>query len=259
MFWYLQHVVQHHVYTNDKGDVDLIHLSPLGRLSPSARWKWIHSFNVVWALVFLPIVTTLSETIQYPVRLWLAYCRGTLSGQKVLRGCSDKETFLFSSLKKRVLFLLAMAIPIVLYAYMYGAFGFRVAVAPWVTTGIYFFLVTQVSHLQEECQDSFLEDVDESTGKKAMSWSIRQVMHTVDYNSSSTITNLLTGGLNTQSIHHLFPSIHHAHYIALGPILEPIIARHLEAEGLVAPARSSFLHAFLSWITWMNKLGRSDV
>eukprot|EP00418_Pyrodinium_bahamense_P093825 CAMPEP_0179046714 /NCGR_PEP_ID=MMETSP0796-20121207/18827_1 /TAXON_ID=73915 /ORGANISM="Pyrodinium bahamense, Strain pbaha01" /LENGTH=118 /DNA_ID=CAMNT_0020743143 /DNA_START=18 /DNA_END=370 /DNA_ORIENTATION=+ len=36
--WYLQHVVQHHIYTNDEDDVDLYHFLPVCRASKLTSW-----------------------------------------------------------------------------------------------------------------------------------------------------------------------------------------------------------------------------
>jgi fatty acid desaturase len=251
VFWYMQHVLQHHVFTNDKGDVDLIHLSPLGRLSPLARWKWFHRANALFAVTFLPLMTSFAESMHYPLRLLRAYMRGDLDRAKVLSGCTEKAAFMFGSLKKRLLFGLALGISLSLYLYVLVIHGVVAAATPWVVAGAYFCIISQVSHLQEECQDPELEVRHADSQRKVRPWSHRQILHTVDYNPHSSLVNILTGGLNTQSIHHLFPTIHNAHYIALWPRLAPIMAKH----GVLVSQRSSIFAALVSWFHWMDKLG----
>merc|ERR1719162_1897225 len=54
--WYIQHIVQHHVYTNDEDDVDLYHFLPVCRCSRFS--KWCPTFALQWLSVFLALPTS---------------------------------------------------------------------------------------------------------------------------------------------------------------------------------------------------------
>jgi linoleoyl-CoA desaturase len=59
----------------------------------------------------------------------------------------------------------------------------------------------------------------EETGIIKNNWPVQMLESTTDYLSKSRITNFITGGINTHTIHHLFPGICHVHYVRLTQIL----------------------------------------
>jgi linoleoyl-CoA desaturase len=63
-------------------------------------------------------------------------------------------------------------------------------------------------------------DIVTEEGTIEEGWFIHVFKNTIDYSRNSRLANLLFGGLNTHLVHHLFPSVCHAHYIALSDILE---------------------------------------
>lgn len=55
------------------------------------------------------------------------------------------------------------------------------------------------------------------------SWSVHQILTTLDYSTQNRVVNFWMGGFNHHVAHHLFASICHCHYPALTPILRQII------------------------------------
>lgn len=55
------------------------------------------------------------------------------------------------------------------------------------------------------------------------SWSVHQILTTLDYSTQNRMVNFWMGGFNHHVAHHLFASICHCHYPALTPILRQII------------------------------------
>ena len=47
-----------------------------------------------------------------------------------------------------------------------------------------------------------------------------------DYGYYSHWSSLLSIGLNNQTLHHLFPSVHAAHYPALSELVKPVLIKH---------------------------------
>merc|ERR1712232_162050 len=57
--WHIQHVVQHHVYTNDDDDVDLYHFLPVCRVSRITNWA--KQYGLQWLSVFFVLPPTVGH------------------------------------------------------------------------------------------------------------------------------------------------------------------------------------------------------
>jgi len=65
-----------------------------------------------------------------------------------------------------------------------------------------------------------------SAPKDADEWCAHQIAGSADFGLDNRLLTSLTGALNHQVAHHLFPSISHVHYPALAPRLEAVFARY---------------------------------
>jgi len=81
-----------------------------------------------------------------------------------------------------------------------------------------FMMVTQISHIQSECQT--VDVVEEPDYFK------RQARTSLDYSTSSRVVAFLTGSLNVQSIHHTLPSLSNVHYVDLYPKFHALCVKH---------------------------------
>jgi linoleoyl-CoA desaturase len=72
------------------------------------------------------------------------------------------------------------------------------------------------SHFSDEAHFQNLD----ANGYLPHSWSIHQLMTSVDYHAKSLWANLVFGGFNAHAAHHLFPSVSHIHYPAIFRIIE---------------------------------------
>ena len=70
---------------------------------------------------------------------------------------------------------------------------------PWAVTGAIWTVMTQVSHVQEDCQRPRTGDPDDY-----FRW---QIESAVDYSVHSELVPKLTASLSLQSMHHVFPSV----------------------------------------------------
>jgi linoleoyl-CoA desaturase len=112
---------------------------------------------------------------------------------------------------------------------------------PWFLASLIFIVVTQISHIQENTLDIPPEE------KKKMHWSINQVYSTVDYSQESRLVGFLTGGLNTQILHHLIPGVSSSHYPDLYPEFRKICKKH-DVKIMENPSFLSSLRCYLKWI-----------
>merc|ERR1719375_1226503 len=59
--WYIQHIVQHHIYTNDEPDVDLYHFLPICRTSRLS--KFCPQFAYQWLAVWMALPTSVCHLL----------------------------------------------------------------------------------------------------------------------------------------------------------------------------------------------------
>jgi fatty acid desaturase len=71
-----------------------------------------------------------------------------------------------------------------------------------------------VNHLTEDCT---FPDGDLPYDKR--DWAVLQVMTASNFATSSYFWTAISGGLNFQIEHHLFPGINHTHLPAISPII----------------------------------------
>jgi len=89
---------------------------------------------------------------------------------------------------------------------------------PWATCGAIWTVMTQVSHVQSDCQLPPTGDADDY-----FRW---QVESAVDYSIGSELVPKLTATLNLQSMHHVMPSVCGCHFHELYPEYAEICRRH---------------------------------
>jgi cytochrome b involved in lipid metabolism len=86
-------------------------------------------------------------------------------------------------------------------------------------------------------------------------WAVMQVTTTIDYAHDSWLTTKLTGALNYQVVHHLFPEISQAHYMDIAPIVRKTCAE-FQVPYVVLP---TFWDAFKAHLKHLRQLGASDL
>ena len=190
--WTRQHSISHHQYTNDKKlDYNSFRLKGLVNFTNSGKNWFQRNFQGIYVWPLLP----------FP---WI------LLNFKFREIINDG---LFACLL-RVLFLLRIFVnPIVRYGLFHGlSMGF-IAMLFGATLLSYVF---NLSHHFVGVSRKNLEPGDD--------WYKHQAISTSDY--GGTISSNITGGLNIQIIHHLFPKTNSIHYVALQPIIEKVCKKH---------------------------------
>jgi len=95
------------------------------------------------------------------------------------------------------------------------------AAYPAMIFSLLFMLNTQLAHLNHETEG-------ESPEPRADCWYLHQLATTVDFAQGSAMHWLVSGGLNLQVMHHLFPTVDHCHL----PELCLIVKRVCDAHGV---------------------------
>jgi fatty acid desaturase len=76
---------------------------------------------------------------------------------------------------------------------------------------------------------SHISDVAEYYDEKSLlkeEWAILQVKTSVDYAHGSWLWTYLSGALNYQVVHHLFPGVSQYHYPKIAPIVMEVCKKH---------------------------------
>lgn len=143
-----------------------------------------------------------------------------------------------------VLWLWAVSVPISsLYAYGLSPKFLLFGIFPSIVASILFMTVTQVSHVQRETQMPHATD-DPDFFK-------RQAKTSLDYSCDSNVWSFLTGGLNTQSLHHVLPAVHSSHYCDLYPKFRDVCIRH----GCPPPQEQNISAAIVEHLAYVYSLG----
>jgi len=205
--WKHQHNIGHHAYTNGTQDPDASTGWPILRLSPYTRWLWYHQYQHVYAWFLYWFVS-----FRWQMNDINALRRGHYSqaASVPLYKITKSELIIFW-LTKLGFFLWAVVIPTYFHGLVHGITGWMILN---FVSSIHFALQFTVNHFEEEL--IFPEDGEH----KETDWAKLQVLTTCNYGVGSKLAEILSGGLNYQIEHHLFPTLSHPHYAQISPIVQ---------------------------------------
>jgi fatty acid desaturase len=207
LMWYHQHVIGHHAYPNvGFKDPDLAHAPALMRVHDSISWKSSHKYQMIWT----PIIWTLGATLYMTV----------VPFKTLLKGNFNRSVFVSLS-KKRTLQHIFGRFVVASSLWLWPWFVFPAWQALiWCTVPMFihsfcFMACTQMNHLTQ--QNIQMEDSN---------YSKHQVVTSHSFSPYSKLLFHLTGGLNLQIEHHLFPTVNHCHLPQLHFIVKTCCAKH---------------------------------
>lgn len=209
--WYMQHNVLHHTYPNIDETDDDIDIPFLLRMSPHQPRHWFHRFQHLYVWILYAFATIFWVTSKDFVMLDKYRQRNILK---------EKNEYL-----KR---LLNIAIWKVIYFGYLLVIPLSVMETPWYLTlsmfvlmhligGILLSMIFQPAHVF-----SGSEFIQQDENKIARSWHKYQLQTTTNFKLNPFLT-WLSGGLNYQIEHHLFPHICHVHYPAIAKIVKQTV------------------------------------
>ena len=239
--WKIKHNIIHHTYTNIEGVDDDIANGFLLRQTPHQRWRPIHRFQFLY-MFFLYAISTIVWAFGTD---FLKYFTKKIHKTPINR-IGWKEHVLFWASKAAYVFVYAL-LPMYLLGWEAWLVGFLIIHA---TMGLALSIVFQLAHAVEKT--TFY---DASEGDKAFptEWAVHEIKTTANFAPTNKVISWLTGGLNFQIEHHLFPHVSHVHY----PALSKIVRRQCEAFGLPYHYYPTMGKAILSHISLMKTLGES--
>lgn len=242
--WYIQHVVQHHVYTNDEDDVDLYHFLPVVRTSRLTGW--VKTFAMQWLSIFFVLPTSVGHLMFVVPSDLLSGQLDAITGKRRYDQCENLEDFVARHRLTIWLEFLFCFGWIVLNVYFQGLTAAPRLIVAFMLSSWLFIVVTQGAHLQEPCHVK--------KGDFNKSWAMRQTATSVNFRPDSLFWNIATGGLNMQSLHHVVPVVGSSHLMDLYPKYKVICQKH----GVDLKEASSIVTFFGGFLSWICELAKED-
>lgn len=240
--WKVQHNVMHHTFTNIEGFDEDIHSSSSLRLSKHSPLKKVHRFQHIYAF-FLYCLMTIARVFRDFGQLrgynktGVTQKMGTTPAREMTRMIITKAIYLFV---------------IIGFPFLFSGFSWWLIVLGFLvmhfTAGVFMSTVFQMAHIVEEAS----QPQPNSEGVIETEWMIHEMATTANFGRKSRFLGWITGGLNCQVEHHLFPNICHVHYRAISPIVK----RTASEFGLPYNENRTFLIAVRSHFRMLKALGR---
>ncbi len=115
--------------------------------------------------------------------------------------------------------------------------------------GLTLTLIFQLGHCVEGTDLVYPED----SNRIADGWAEHQMKTSANFGEGDWLTNWITGGLNYQIEHHLFPKICHTHYSALFPI----VRQAAQEFGLPYHCYKNFPTGYAAHLRLLKRAGRA--
>lgn len=238
--WKITHNTQHHIYTNIHGHDYDIDKPPFLRLTPKEKWRPFHRFQHWYILPLYGLVGI----------NWIFYSDYNFFFQEWKKGNLPKEEivpfFFFKALNFTLMFIIPFAV--MSYAWWEILLGY---LALQMVGGFAVSIVFQLAHVVEEVQFPN----PNAQGIIEKSWAVHEVETSANFGTSKPFVNWVTGGLNFQIEHHLFPYICHVHYKEISPIVKAT-AKEFQIPYV---ENDSVWKAVTSHLRHLKKMGKKEV
>ena len=212
--WKVKHNVIHHTYTNIEGHDEDIDIKPFIRTNREQKHYWFHKFQHIYSVVLYS--TTYLFWILF--KDFAKYFAGKILDKKLPKMTWKNHAGFW--LTKVVYFSLFIVIPILVVGWKHALIGYLIISG---VCGIVISIVFQLAHVVEHAEFPM---PNEDSQKIEQNWFIHQLQTTANFSTKSKIVSWMTGGLNFQVEHHLFPKVSHVHYPAINKIVQRVCAKY---------------------------------
>lgn len=238
--WGVSHNVVHHTFTNiPEADGDLYPV-PLMRFNPGMELRPIHRYQHLFA--------------------WSLYCLTSLMWvtKKDFRHFFQDKLIIYEKPKPPLFeYFILFGGKIAYYVAIFGLPMWLLSLPFWkvligfiamhLVAGFMLATVFQLGHLVEGTAFPSV-----AGGRLQESFASHQCQTSANFACQSFLASWITGGLNCQIEHHLFPRVCHIHY----PKLAPIVKKTAEEFGVQYIEYPSFAAALRSHYRTMKRLGQ---
>jgi fatty acid desaturase len=240
--WLHQHTIGHHIYTNvfqSDPDLPVPVQGDLRRLvdrQENNGYKYQHIY-----LPFLYGLLGLKVRVQDFTDTFYSTHNGPI------RVNHKSLPYVEMYIAKAVWFIWRIVLPLVFFNTSVLAFLGLFLISE-LATGWHLALNFQVSHISSECE---FPNGEEKKTDISEEWAVSQVQTSVDYSHGNWWTTFISGALNYQVTHHLFPTVSQYHYPAIAPIIMEV-CKEYNVDYKVLP---SFTAAFGAHMKHLKEMG----
>jgi len=238
--WKYAHNMVHHSYTNVQGHDEDVDAIPFVRTSPHQKLRFFHRYQQFYA-VFLYSLATISWVF---VKDFVKMAKGKIGETKMPQTPVEIRRLVIYKLVYYTIFLvlplliLPLSIPQILAGFLLMHFFEGTTIA----------VIFMLAHL--------VEDVDfplpDEGGSLENNWAVHQLVTTANFAPNSKLVGFLTGGLNFQVEHHLFPDMCHVHY----PEICKIVQQTAEEYSLPYNSNYTLGGALVSHMKFLGAMSR---
>ena len=240
--WKRMHNQAHHTYTNIDGHDEDIAPVPIVRLSSEAPLWSIHRYQHIYSFA-LYCLSTFSWVFMKDYKKFFANTVGNYTGED-----HPKEEYFYLFFYKFINYALFIAVPFIMlpHGWVHTLLGFLLMHA---VSGFSLAVIFMLAHVVEDAH-FFLPNEE---GNMENSWAVHQLYTTANFSEKSKLMAFLTGGLNQQVEHHLFPNICSIHY----PQLSSIVKQTAEEYGHPY-LTDNFPNAVASHVRFLKRMGNEE-
>lgn len=242
--WKQQHVFGHHVYTNIEGiDPDIrVHDPDIRRTNMFQPWREYQAYQHVYLGLLYSLLSIKSIFIDDFKMLFSGWI-----GVVPVNHIHMEELIVFFG-GKAFYFLYYIVLPLI-----FSQHSLVHTVQLWLiahlVTGWTLAFMFQVNHVTDRA------DFYEKKGDKVnVGWTKSQIEGTSDFAHDSWFWTHVSGGLNYQVVHHLFPWVCHVHY----PEIAPIVKKACKEAGINYIVYPTFMSALAGHFNHMKAVGKAQ-
>lgn len=209
--WFQGHNVQHHTFSGQyRCDPDESNIEPFAIVNPNSPLplRWYHRMQLLIVLCLSPLMVF--KEIVSPEQYKVLHPDGFHAVNSALT--RERIVNVFSKLYAISLMFYPLSILPAHVALFYI----------FLSSGLFTFIMVALFELSHHFVG--VAKLDQVVQAHSLCWYRRQVESSSDYGGK--LAGWLTGGLNFQVVHHIFPRVNSDHYPALQARLIPICEKH---------------------------------
>lgn len=241
--WTKMHNAAHHTYTNVDGYDEDIEAVPVLRMSPAKKLMKIHRFQFIYSFLFYGLAT-ISWALAKDYVKFFKNDVGNFNGSK-----HPAKEYFYLFFYKILTYAIWFVAPFYFIDMPWQYIVIGILIMHYVA-GFTIAIIFMLAHVVEETHFP----MPDQTGSLENSFAVHQLYTTADFARKSWLAGFLTGGLNFQVEHHLFPHICHIHYPAISKIVEDTAKEY----GVPYFANKTFIGAIGSHVRFLKKMGRME-
>lgn len=237
--WAYQHVIGHHCHPNHHN------LDP--DVGTKKVWR-IKSFqdsypHYAYQHIYMPLLYTL---LSIKMKVQDFHSMASLKKGHIAMNPPSSQTLFLFILAKLFHLYYRVVLP---YPYLSLPSLLLLNLLSEVTMGFWLGIIAQVNHV-----NTAVVFPDPTSSSYNRPWSEMQIATTVDYATDSMLWLFLSGGLNCQVAHHLFPSICSFYY----KDISQIVRKTCEEFGIDYCHYNSFWETWCSHMKYLHDMGKSE-